>query len=477
MSSRAAGPGRFVGATTLAAALFLCTPGLLAAQENAGNPAGEAPLHVELSTDGTYASFQPVARVELNRPGYVALFEVEPEVGATMLYPDDPDDPRRYGAGVHELRLNGIALGLRRQLMAWHLGWAFAHRPQVVPENHLVAVVSDEPLDVSELRSERIFRHVRGSAGPGEVTDALLAAVVGRRPAVRWDVARTSYAKYRDPWLLATSGPWYDAPFLPLRRELVFTGWPPGGAGTFLFSCGPAFAVTGEYFVGRTAHDLNVCRHAVPDRRLLASLSWRDPEARARRAAGADASGTPASAASDAGETASRDASSTAEGREPLPQEVREALRRIADATERARSGPDLRSVRHLESVGAAMRARGIGVDAGRLQDLRWKAETRTRLLQRMGASAERARRLGASGRAFDLGDARTGDRGSGVRRNGGGARPFAGSAGSSSRRPSTDRIRRRAPDPPRPSADRPGNGTREPREDAGGNGSGGNGG
>lgn len=363
---------RFAGATTLAAGLLLCTTGSSQAQEASDH--ARAQPRVELAAEGVYGSFRPTARVTIDRPGYVALFEVEPGVGATMLYPDDPVDPERFAAGTHELRLNGLPAATRRRLMAWHFGWAFVHRTGLALDNHLVAVVSEEPLDVSELRSKRIFRYTKGSAGAGEVTGALLSTVAGHLSAQRWDAAHDSYAKFRDPWLLATSGPWLDAPFLPLGRILAFTGWPPLGSSSFLFTCGPTFAATGGFFRGTTAHDLHVCRHAIPERRLLADLSRQDPRARAAGVAEANA----------------REASGRAE--EPLSEEVREALRRLADATERSRDTPELRSLRHLESIGQAMKARGFRVDDERLSTVRWKAETRARMWNGIGAGSGAAR-------------------------------------------------------------------------------------
>lgn len=391
MGRHTAVPGRFLAATSLAAGLLLCT-GALPAQEHVPLAKAAAP-QVELAAEGTYASFRPVARVRIDRPGYLSLFEVEPGVGATMLYPDDPSDPKRFAAGTHELRLNGLPTASRRRLMAWHLGWAFAHRPRLVPENHLVAVVSGEPLDVSELRSQRIFRYTERSAGAGEVTGALLASVTDGLEADDWSAARTSFDKWRDPSLLARSGPWLDAPFLPLARELAFTGWPP-----------PA-----------------------------------DPRARARRVAVADGRQASGSEADGAEATS---ASETDETSEPLPEEVREALRRIADAAQSGRRSGTPRSLRHMESIGEAMRARGIGVDAERLGELRWKAEVRARVLDRIGAGAPAAGGIPSRGRDLDIDRDLDVDRSHGMR----GRDPGAGIPERSAR-PSTRDVQRRTPD------------------------------
>jgi hypothetical protein len=55
----------------------------------------------------------------------------------------------------------------------------------------------------------------------------------------------------------------------------------------------------GEHVLGRTAFDLNTCRHAVPNRRLLADRSWEDPRRWAGRVAAAD--GRQASGSDDVG--------------------------------------------------------------------------------------------------------------------------------------------------------------------------------
>ncbi len=453
MGGHTAGPGRFLVASSLAAGLLLCTS-TLPAQEPTSPEESTAP-RVELAAKGTYASFQPVASVRIDRPGYVTLFEVEPGVGATMLYPDDPSDPERFATGSHELRLNGLPTASRRQLMAWHLGWAFAHRPRLVPENHLVAVVSEEPLDVSELRSQRIFRYTKSSAGAREVTGALLASVAGGLESEDWNAARTSYDKWRDPSLLARSGPWLDAPFLPLARELVFTGWPPPADPRFIFTCGPAFAATGEYFVGRTAFDLNVCRHAVPNRRLLADLNWEDPREWARQVAAADE--REASGSEDGTEASP---ASTSDGTsEPLPEEVREALRRVADAAESGRRSGTLRSLRRLESIGRAMRTRGIGVDAERLGELRWKAEARAWALHRIGAGAAASGGIPSTGRGLDIDRDLDVDRAHGARGDDPGAGIPERSARPSSRdaqRRTPDRVRRGARPAQRPGSKKP---------------------
>lgn len=371
---------RFVGASTLAAALLFCTTGTAGAQAEAVSD--ESAPRVDVVTEGVFGSFQPVARVHIDRPGYVALFEVEPGVGATMLYPRDPSSPERLEAGVHALRLNGIPAGNRRLLMQWHLGWAFAQRPLLVPRNHLVAVASRRPLDVSDLLSRRIFHYSKNLADANEVTHALLTTLTrGMNPGA-WNAARTSYDKHRDPGLLASFDVWLDAPFYPADRELAFTGYPPAGHAGFRVACGADFVATGEAFTARTAHDLAACRHAEPDRRMLADLNWEDDSRAHGNAERADGRAT-------------SNAEANASAREPLPEEVRETLRRIADAAEQRPADRHVETLRRLESAGQEMRVRGIDVDGTRLRTLRARAELRAakaRLDDRIRRTARDAR-------------------------------------------------------------------------------------
>lgn len=241
--------GRTAVPTTTAlllGALLACAPAAAGAQEAA--PASEGPgvdaERVELSTVGTYSYYRPYARLELAEPAYVAVFEVEPGVGATMLYPARPWPQKLHMAGVHHVDLTGTRAGSARRAMWMHLSSAFLHRPGVVPRNHLVAVASDRPLRLDELLSGRVFEHRHGYAGAGEVTVALLASVTrGLRPEA-WASARSSYWKFRDRDVLAVGAdvPWLiggiqflgarflpEVPFFSFRCPWRWNGHPADG--------------------------------------------------------------------------------------------------------------------------------------------------------------------------------------------------------------------------------------------------------
>lgn len=180
---------------------------------------------LELSTRGTVGHFSPRAIVRLERAAYVAVFEVEPGVGATLLHPSDGDDQIRLPPGEHALRLNGLQQAFHRRLTLAHLGPAFAHRDPVVPYNHLVAVAATGPLRLGQLLSGHVFEHSHAYAGVEEVTGALLAEVLGERTADAWTIARSSYLKFRSEQLLLTfTDIQQDAPFLVTGAEIQLPG-------------------------------------------------------------------------------------------------------------------------------------------------------------------------------------------------------------------------------------------------------------
>lgn len=198
-------------AALLFVALLACPLAAASAQQAA--PAPVVPTdagRVEMTTVGTYLYYRPQAHVRLERPSYVAVFEVEPGVGATLLYPADAWSQRLEPAGEHGVDLTGHRARTARRAMIRHLASAFAHRPPVVPRNHLVVVASDRPLRLDGLLSGRIFEHDHGRAGVGEVTRALLAHVTRWKRPAAWDWAATSYWKFHDPSVLAIGAglPW-----------------------------------------------------------------------------------------------------------------------------------------------------------------------------------------------------------------------------------------------------------------------------
>lgn len=215
--------------TILLAALFLCCP-LVAAEAQPASGSGPGGAYggdwLELTTEGTTDHFQPRATFRLERAAYVAVFEVEPGVGATLLYPFGADDQVRLSPGEHGFRLNGVQQAFNRRMMLAHLSQAFVHRDPVVPYNHLVAVASTRPLELEGLLSGRIFEYARGFAGVEEVTGALLAEVLGARAAGEWTIARTSYLKFRSDPLIFAYGEDVQTviPYLALGTELQLLG-------------------------------------------------------------------------------------------------------------------------------------------------------------------------------------------------------------------------------------------------------------
>lgn len=214
--------------TILVAGLLLCCP-LVAAEAQPASSHGPGGTYadgwLELATEGTADHFQPRATFRLERAAYVAVFEVEPGVGATLLHPFGSNRQVRLSPGEHAFRLNGVQQAFNRRMMLAHLSQAFVHRDPVVPYNHLVAVASSRPLELDGLLSGRIFEYARGFAGVEEVTGALLAEVLGARAAGEWTIARTSYLKFRsDPLVFAYGDPQTVTPYLALGTELQLLG-------------------------------------------------------------------------------------------------------------------------------------------------------------------------------------------------------------------------------------------------------------
>lgn len=196
------GLGTFLALSTLAVAALP-----VAAQEAASRD-GEVTPRVRVTTEGVYASFAPRAYVELSRPAYLAVFEVEPGVGALRLYPAGSEVSTRLDAGSHTFRLNSIRVVTLRQRFVDHLGHRLRIRVGHFPDAYLVAVASERPFRLDGLASRRIFdyRDAAGSAGirasAGEVAGALLGEIVPDPGAGGWDYDLHAYSKYRssDPF-------------------------------------------------------------------------------------------------------------------------------------------------------------------------------------------------------------------------------------------------------------------------------------
>lgn len=349
--------------TILVAGLLLCCP-LLDAEAQSANPPATAGVYggdwLDLATEGTTDHFQPRATLRLDRAAYVAVFEVEPGVGATLLYPFGAEGQARLSGGEHVFRLGGVQQAFHRRLMLAHLEHAFAHRDPVVPYNHLVAVASTRPLELAGLLSGQIFEYAHGFAGVEEVTGALLAEVLGGRPAGTWTIARTSYLKFRNDPLLFTAGDVQTAaPFLALGTELQLLGLEADPRFPEFVTC-----LFGTETLAAFFHGLGAVGPDLDCRRRLQAIDVPGVE-------------LPSTIASAGGP----------EGRAVLDREDREALARAADA---GRSlGPDADEA--LGRLAPELNREGDEVPLDRMRRLRsgaegWRAAARAR--------AERLRRL-----------------------------------------------------------------------------------
>lgn len=198
-------------ATASAAALAAFCLGLTAhgAAQVPEPPADRDAPRVLLSTAGVYSSFHPRVEVHLSRAAHVAVFEVEPGVGALRMYPFPSDRSVRLEAGTHEFRLNGVRATNQREQFLARLGHRLRARSADYREAYLVAVASERPLRISQLSAGRVFayRGGSGSAGGavGSVVAALFDVLLPEVGADDWSWDLHSYSKARDPWLVAGS--------------------------------------------------------------------------------------------------------------------------------------------------------------------------------------------------------------------------------------------------------------------------------
>ncbi len=359
--------------TLLVAGLLLACPLGLARAQSAPTPDGGTGYGgdwLRLTTEGTSDHVQPRATVRLERPAHVAVFEVEPGVGATLLHPSGADRQARLSEGRHTFRLNGIQQAFNRRTMLAHLSGAFVHRDPVVLHNHLVAVASTRPLELGGLLSGRIFEHSRGFAGTEEVAGALLAEILGDRPAGAWTLARASYPKFRnEPLLFAARDLQADAPYLVLGTELQLLGLEADPRIPELVTC-----LFGAETLGAFHHGLGAVGPDVDCRRRLKALD----------VPGVD---LPATIASAPGSGAGHDRTAGGPSGPGDPGVDRsELLARVADA---GRSlGRD--AGEELERLGVELRRDGAAVPLERMRSLRgrtgdWRSAVRAR--------AERLRR------------------------------------------------------------------------------------
>lgn len=234
--SRAAASAVALAACCLALALpaEAQTPHVPDAPDGRDAVEGRDAPRVRLATTGVYSSYQPRVEVHLSRAAHVAVFEVEPEVGALRTYPFPSGRSVRLEAGTHTYRLNGVrATNLREQFLS-RLGHRLQTRVGHYPEAYLVAVASERPLRISALSGGRVFAYRGTGAGGGSVgvvVAALLEEVLPEVGASDWSYDLHSYSKYRDPGLVAGAGS-FGGPY----AELGMYGCLGYGAGPLGFA-------------------------------------------------------------------------------------------------------------------------------------------------------------------------------------------------------------------------------------------------
>lgn len=210
MSGRALSPASRATASAAALAAFCLGLTATAAAQVPEPPADRDAPRVRLSTAGVYSSFHPKVEVHLSRAAHVAVFEVEPGVGALRMYPFPSDRSVRLEAGTHEFRLNGVRATNQREHFLARLGHRLRARSADYPEAYLVAVASERPLRISELSAGRVFAY-RGGSGRaggavGSVVAALFDVILPEVGAGDWSWDLHSYSKARDPGLVAGLG-------------------------------------------------------------------------------------------------------------------------------------------------------------------------------------------------------------------------------------------------------------------------------
>lgn len=235
-------PARAVGTlAVMALACALALPAALEAQDDrrvavaAGTERADATAGpgISLTVQGVNYRAQPGATVTLDRAAHVGVFEVEPGVGATLLWPHGGmDDP--VAAGSHSFRLNGPRMATYRSLMLSHLGTDFLFRSPNQQDVHLVAVVSEAPLRTDRLLSGRVFGIDQPRAGPARVVEALLSRVLSNPLDAAWSYDRLSFPRFWDGDLASSNvllGPPFLAVHVPLdpgldlaRRSACDTG-------------------------------------------------------------------------------------------------------------------------------------------------------------------------------------------------------------------------------------------------------------
>lgn len=390
-----AGAGRGRTLSPLSAALLglaslLLLPAAASAQQDPV-PAFDAPDGPEVSVqvEGVNFRAQPRATLTLTRQAHVGVFEVEPGVGATLLWPHR-DRAAPVAGGSHGFRLNGPRMATYRSLMLTHLGRSFLFRSANQQEVHLVAVVSERPLRTDRLLSGRVFGHDDPGATAGEVVDALLSRVLADPLEAAWSYDRLSFPRFWDGQLAAATpllGPPFLAVHVPLdpgldlaRRSACVPGLLGLGA-LSSFQGFPTFREDGSCPAvregsPRTDRGRSLTRSA--DRPSEEPRTLRDAEP-----------------AAEAGSVAGRDDVEPGGG-SGLPAETLRRLRRLADARTAPSDRPGAADfgtlARELADAGIDIPARRVRDRSDRRADAREARQLRARLNR-----IRRARRMQAA--------------------------------------------------------------------------------
>lgn len=373
--------GRRILTAVAAGVVAACTALLPAPGAAQDRPATAEPLRVRLSTVGTFGNVRPYAEVTTSEPAYVAVFEVEPDIGAVMLWPYTDGRSRFLTSGRGRVELWGTRPALYRREFRDHLRYRFQMASHVRPEAYLVAVASRRPLDLAHLEAGRIFRYAAGFGSGYEVARSLVDLVaVGPRP--DWDYEVVSFVKGRDPSLslaLTRYGLYrsaYRSPCVAAGQLGFYTGL--GLYSTPWIGCGPVFYGPTSWWYPTGGDNLAMGPGQAPGKgsgfARTDSMSVGHPQARDRPRVTA---GDPV----------------PADGRlkEMSPEQVRRILQEVADARTAAPVDPNVlvRRRRAFERAGVSdpsgvslqMTAQGIAASK--------RLESR---LRRMGLTAGQAR-------------------------------------------------------------------------------------
>jgi len=238
-----AAPGaRLARATAMVGAslfgLFVGVPSGIHAQQSAGNG---AQLRVRLATTGTYHFLSPFAHVTLSEPAYVTVFEVQPDVGALMLYPYSHKS--QYVGRSLGLDLASPVLHFYRQEFHTALLTKFQLASTVRTEGYFVAIASRRPLRTDLLRSGRIFAYSGGFAGPYAIVERLAELIVPPESKTDWDYDVYAFSLDQEPTLALLTSSWYGGAALGLWG---YPGWGWGSAG-YLFPYGTGYFGFGPF--------------------------------------------------------------------------------------------------------------------------------------------------------------------------------------------------------------------------------------